>query len=589
MRNYLCCLGIILSCIGPCFAQKYDYQWIHGVYYTGSGESNFIVDFNTFPPLVRSVNSKFLGHKTTVSISDDTGSFLFYSNGCQIFDHDSNVVEGGEDVLNSNYYCKTLSTAGIAQGAFALPGIFNEDNYFQFGQEYKYPANNNPNDCNFYRLLAHTLDMAANQGSGKVTEKNQLLMEGCFQVASANRHANGRDWWLLVGDNREQKFYRWLLTPSGIEGPWTQEIANPTLDGYWFCGWTEFSPDGEQYIINACRTGAALYDFDRCTGLLSGPTFLSRTTTGSTWWNYGAAFSPDGRFLYTTDGGSKRLWQYDLTASDIEGSKEVVALFDNFVDTTQRPTLFTYFQNGPDGKLYIWAGDSYYMHIIHWPNRKGVDCQMEQRAIQLPKMAFAANIYYPHYRLGPLDNSSCDTLGLNNLPHAEYRYDLSDSTQALALQFTDVSWYEPTVWHWDFGDPASGSSNASTEQNPVHTFSKSGTYEVCLIASNQYAADTICKQVKVGISSAYTLPALPQAQVLPNPVTDLLSIRLPALLPGHPLLFALSDAYGRTVREAGISDFETTVDVAGLPAGMYFWRVSVRGEVLQAGKIIKTQ
>ncbi len=43
-------------------------------------------------------------------------------------------------------------------------------------------------------------------------------MEGCFQVASANRHANGRDWWLLVGDNREQKFYRWLFTPLSVRG-----------------------------------------------------------------------------------------------------------------------------------------------------------------------------------------------------------------------------------------------------------------------------------------------------------------------------------------------------------------------------------
>ena len=53
--------------------------------------------------------------------------------------------------------------------------------------------------------------------------------------------------------------------------------------------------------------------------------------------------------------------------------------------------------------------------------------------------------------------------------------------------------------------------------------------------------------------------------------------------------FTLTDAYGRTVCEVGISDFETKVDVVGLPAGMYFWQVSMRGEVLQAGKTIKIQ
>ena len=226
---------------------------------------------------------------------------------------------------------------------------------------------------------------------------------------------------------------------------------------------------------------------------------------------------------------------------------------------------------------------------MDYPDMPGASCGFRRKAIVLPSTTTASNFYYPHYRLGPLDNTSCDTLGLNNLPHAEYRYDLADSTQALALQFTDVSWYEPDHWHWDFGDPASGSSNSIMEQNPVHTFSKSGIYTVCLIASNQYAADTICKQVKVGISSAYTLPALPQAQVYPNPVTAALTVRLPALLPGHALRFALTDALGRAVREHTLTDFETEVDVAGLPKGMYFWQVSAGGEALQTGKIIVIQ
>jgi len=581
-------MELYILCSFPCFAQKYDYQWIHGVYYNGNDESNFIIDFTVFPPIVRSVGSKFLGEYTTVSQSTFNGNFLFYSNGCQAVDRNHILIDNGDSLLGVNHYCFLPGgDARIPHGAFVLPDK-ELGHFLQFGHSVRYPTQS-PNNCSYDRFLFHILDMDANQGLGKVTQKNQLLMEGCFQVASANRHANGRDWWLLVGDNRDQRFYRWLLTPSGIQGPWTQEITNPTLDGYWFCGWTEFSPDGTKYVVNACRTGVALYDFDRCTGLLSGPVFLSRTTSNSNWWNYGTAFSPSGRFLYATDGGSKRLWQYDLTATDIDGSKEIVALYDNFVDTTGRPTSFTYFQNGPDGKLYIWAGDSYYMHIMHYPDRKGTDCQVQQRAIQLPKFAFAANIYYPRYRLGPLDNSPCDTLGLNNLPHAEYRYDLADSAQTLALQFTDVSWYEPDHWQWDFGDPASGGGNASAGQNPVHTFSKSGTYTVCLIAGNQYAADTICKQVTVGMSSAYALPALPQAQVYPNPVADALTVHLPALLPSHALRFALMDALGRTVREAALSEFETAVAVAGLPAGMYFWRMSVGGAVLQIGKVVVMQ
>jgi len=55
------------------------------------------------------------------------------------------------------------------------------------------------------------------------------------------------------------------------------------------------------------------------------------------------------------------------------------------------------------------------------------------------------------------------------------------------------------------------------------------------------------------------------------------------------LRFALTDALGRTLREAALSDFETQVDVSGLPPGLYFWLISVRGEVVQAGKVVKIQ
>lgn len=39
-------------------------------------------------------------------------------------------------------------------------------------------------------------------------------------------------------------------------------------------------------------------------------------------------------------------------------------------------------------------------------------------------------------------------------------------------------------WTWDFGDPASGNNNFSTDQNPTHTFSSGGNFVIFLTASN---------------------------------------------------------------------------------------------------------
>lgn len=52
--------------------------------------------------------------------------------------------------------------------------------------------------------------------------------------------------------------------------------------------------------------------------------------------------------------------------------------------------------------------------------------------------------------------------------------------QGLQVNFTDRSEGGPDVWEWSFGDPASGKANTSAQQNPVHVFSRAGTFTVTL-------------------------------------------------------------------------------------------------------------
>ena len=56
------------------------------------------------------------------------------------------------------------------------------------------------------------------------------------------------------------------------------------------------------------------------------------------------------------------------------------------------------------------------------------------------------------------------------------------------VQFTDNSQTNGggplTQWNWNFGDPGSGAQNNSTQQNPQHSFSASGTFWVKLTVTN---------------------------------------------------------------------------------------------------------
>ncbi|HDO27801.1 MAG TPA: PKD domain-containing protein [Bacteroidetes bacterium] len=56
--------------------------------------------------------------------------------------------------------------------------------------------------------------------------------------------------------------------------------------------------------------------------------------------------------------------------------------------------------------------------------------------------------------------------------------------------FQDQSDGNPDTWYWDFGD-----GNFSYEQNPVHTYEKGGTYEVCLSITADSCFDTKCLPV----------------------------------------------------------------------------------------------
>lgn len=60
-----------------------------------------------------------------------------------------------------------------------------------------------------------------------------------------------------------------------------------------------------------------------------------------------------------------------------------------------------------------------------------------------------------------------------------------DGNAPLAVSFTDQSKGFPTAWLWEFGD-----GKNSTEQNPSHTYTTGGSYNVTLTVSNAHGSDT---------------------------------------------------------------------------------------------------
>lgn len=75
-------------------------------------------------------------------------------------------------------------------------------------------------------------------------------------------------------------------------------------------------------------------------------------------------------------------------------------------------------------------------------------------------------------------------------PTAAFTADYTSGTAPLTVTFTDSSTGNPTSWLWDFGD-----GTTSTDQNPVHTYTISGSYTVTLTVSNTAGSDS---ETKIG-------------------------------------------------------------------------------------------
>lgn len=58
--------------------------------------------------------------------------------------------------------------------------------------------------------------------------------------------------------------------------------------------------------------------------------------------------------------------------------------------------------------------------------------------------------------------------------------------------------YNPLVFNWNFGDPASGANNTSSSANPKHVFSQQGNFPVKLITTNSVGCkDSLSKTINV--------------------------------------------------------------------------------------------
>jgi hypothetical protein len=256
------------------------------------------------------------------------------------------------------------------------------------------------------KLYYSIVDMQGNGGLGEVIQKNIILLNDTLAAGqlTACKHANGRDWWLVVPEYGNPSYYFYLITPDGISFQSKQTIGTRIAEAQ-----AAFSMDGSKYGYYDSYDDIEIFDFDRCVGLLSNSRHVA---INDSIFGYGFSFSPNSQLAYASS--AHFLYQIDATVANPSATLDTVAVWDStYSPFPPVETGFFLQQLALDNKLYIaTTNTTFYFHYVNYPDIPGDSCNVVQHGISLPVLNNGTIPNHPNYFLGALTGSICDSLGL---------------------------------------------------------------------------------------------------------------------------------------------------------------------------------
>jgi gliding motility-associated-like protein len=486
---------------------KQAYNWY---LYNNAG-----LNFDVSPPLALQ-DSQLQGgfsNEGSSSISDSNGNLLFYTDGITVFNRDHQIMLNGQD-LRAN-----ISTT---QAALIVPYPGSDNLYYVFALDHFAGING---------LTYSIVDMTLDNGLGGITDiKNMELLTETGQIISGEKmtavhHQDGEKVWLISTtggyNNPSNTFNAYLISEAGINTtPVTSEVG--LIDAFGM-GQLKASPNGSKLVLGAGSYGISVIcevlDFDKLTGEVSNPLDLTPAFTASA---YGMEFSPNSKYIYTTNLDLGLVKQFDVslnTQSEVLGSE--VILYAN----TGINYSFEYgsLQLAPDGKIYMANAGKTSISVINYPNNKGLAAGFESNLISLGGMY--------------------SSLGLPGFIQSYFESGILHEGQCAneAITFSTIRIPGITSITWNFGDTASGANNVSTDIAPLHTFTSPGTYRVTATIISNGAEQTTETDVIITAPTA-VIPQVPAlcADANGNAVFNLSQLSTGILNGQDPALFSVA-------------------------------------------------
>jgi hypothetical protein len=378
------------------------------------------------------------------TISDPSGSLLFYTDGDKIWNAQHQVMANGTGINGKT--SAEQSGLIVRQPSTSKYYVFTNADFTVGAVEYA------------------LVDMSLAAGLGSVVSKNNVLIPGytvspppTYQMA-VTQHANGTDFWVVFHGYLDNTFKTFSISSTGINPAAVVSVVGPTVTQQ-SNGYFRFSPNGQKLAMIAASAPSGIYffDFDTQSGLLTGPTLTLSTDPF-----FCGDFSPDGTKFYASlfPPNVQEIRQWDLCA----GSNAAIIASEYTISTV--PRSVSLMQLAYNGNIYFnGGGGGNSLGIIHNPNQAGNTVSVSPAGQPLPGTSGAGlpafvKKYFNH--VPGIFSHSLATCGA-----------VSFTAPCLGpMTYSSVK--------WDFGDLSNPTTNTSVAFYSSHQYNAPGTYTVKL-------------------------------------------------------------------------------------------------------------
>ncbi|MDJ0645296.1 MAG: hypothetical protein QNJ57_04855 [Flavobacteriaceae bacterium] len=338
------------------------------------------LNFNdgSLPPTILTNNAMF-ANGSSVSVSDNSGNLLFYTNGINVWNNTHQLMTNGLS-LNGN--------TEINQSVIIVPDPNNANAY--------YIITNSGDVMGQSGLYYSLVDMSLDSGLGAVdaTKKNILLIENNCKNLTTILNPNDNTYWVIAfgKDNVSQKngtFFSFKVDTLGINLVNQATFAFTLNEGLENTdGQLKIAPDGQSLALSYNTVGEGrngefaeaqslfLFNFDNSTGLVS--QLNDTISIDDNLYSYGIEFSPDSNLLYVTTTNEFNLGNSVGRIHQIQ-YKDAMSTPQLIYDSTQ-PIYGL--QTAIDGKIYA-VNSSGTLGVINTPNIVGNGANYVSIAIDL--------------------------------------------------------------------------------------------------------------------------------------------------------------------------------------------------------------